>query len=640
MKKVLRTKYLFLIILVTISSCKPIKKLVNSQYKPLSVEDVQMQSLATNLQGIDSLSPNIGIRIGKPILVEFLPKEIDNSVRYMNDPMVEVHEFKSSLNLTKQAIIVNADFVASFHEIQMKITGNLQGYVAISSIKDSIFFPYALKTLKVKNIEFTTEKPDLTNRAIAALIKPVVKNFIDNLNGKFITDTPSIYTGWGQATKIDTSNLFNNDETTITGPNVEINRFVKISSLLVDEDGVSIMLELEKSKQVQDSVAINKIALSSKELTKQYKKYRIKYSQLWVDNFQVYNKETKLALGITKPTIAGIFNDVLSSANLLVSHKINIPATSSNDKMEIDRLKINCGDVRESFSFPDFGYSKSCNYSCTRSAYIGIKPFGKTVKWDDPVCLTARTACKLARETARVTWQASRESARIAHQVYNEGKVAACKIVVEASELVNVGRIKTSSKGNGVASLNLNNIQVNNDLSGMSLNTKGDVKLRLKSTLGLEPQDLGFIAMCVVNYDKSITTDLTGEIFNQFSEISFDPIKVGEDIVLTGTVSPLGYKAETDMSPLHELLIDPEFAVKCSPLYSTLLTAGVLGGAATLLGLVDDPKLQLLLSGRAIDTYEIEPFTQKINPIIFKINNGESRKANVEWGHNSIDYSY
>jgi hypothetical protein len=602
MKKVLRTKYLFLIILVTISSCKPIKKLVNSQYKPLSVEDVQMQSLATNLQGIDSLSPNIGIRIGKPILVEFLPKEIDNSVRYMNDPMVEVHEFKSSLNLTKQAIIVNADFVASFHEIQMKITGNLQGYVAISSIKDSIFFPYALKTLKVKNIEFTTEKPDLTNRAIAALIKPVVKNFIDNLNGKFITDTPSIYTGWGQATKIDTSNLFNNDETTITGPNVEINRFVKISSLLVDEDGVSIMLELEKSKQVQDSVAINKIALSSKELTKQYKKYRIKYSQLWVDNFQVYNKETKLALGITKPTIAGIFNDVLSSANLLVSHKINIPAT--------------------------------------RSAYIGIKPFGKTVKWDDPVCLTARTACKLARETARVTWQASRESARIAHQVYNEGKVAACKIVVEASELVNVGRIKTSSKGNGVASLNLNNIQVNNDLSGMSLNTKGDVKLRLKSTLGLEPQDLGFIAMCVVNYDKSITTDLTGEIFNQFSEISFDPIKVGEDIVLTGTVSPLGYKAETDMSPLHELLIDPEFAVKCSPLYSTLLTAGVLGGAATLLGLVDDPKLQLLLSGRAIDTYEIEPFTQKINPIIFKINNGESRKANVEWGHNSIDYSY
>jgi hypothetical protein len=640
MKKVFDTKFCFLILLVTTLSCKPIKKLVNSQYEPLSVEDVQTRSLATNLKVIDSLSPNIGVRIGKPMLVEFLPEKIDKSVREMNDPMVEVHEFKSSLDLTKQAIIVNADFVASFHEIQMKITGDFQGYASVSSIKDSIFFPYALKTLKVKKIEFTTEKPDLTNRAIAALIKPVVKNFIDNINGKFITDTPSVYTGWGQMTEIDTSDLFSNDETTITGPNVEISRFIKTSSLLVDEDGVSIMLELEKSKQVQDSVTINEIAVSSKELNELYKKYHIKYSELWVDNFQVYNKETKLALGITKPTIAGIFNDVLSGANLVVSHKIDIPETSSNDKMEIDRLKINCSDVRESFSFPDFAYSKSCNYSCTRSAYIGIRPFGKTVKWDDPLCLSARTACQIARETARVTWQTARESARIAHQVYNEGKVAACKIVVEASELVNLGKIKTSSKGSGLASLNLNNIQVNNDLSGMSLNTNGGVNLQLKSTLGLEPQDIGFIFMCVVNYNKSITTDLTGEIFNQFSEISFDPVKVGEDIVLTGTVAPLGYKAETDMSPLHGLLIDPEFAAKCPPFYSTLLTAGALGGAATLLGLVEDPMLQLLLSGRAIGTYEIEPFTQKLNPIIFKINKGEGRKAIVEWGYHSIDYSY
>ncbi|AXT52844.1 hypothetical protein D1818_19190 [Aquimarina sp. BL5] len=641
MTKKIHKLYLFLF-LISLASCKTVKHFVNKEFEPLSVKDQQIKSLEENIKNIDSLEPNIGIRIGKDILQEFLPKEIEQGAKEMNEPNFKVHEFKPSVDLTKQAIIIEADFSASLLEIQTKIKGKLKGYIAISSVKDSIFLLPALKTLKVQDIEFTDSKPKLTNRAIAALIKPAAKHFLDNLNGHFIKKMPSIYTGWGAVTKLNTSELFSNNETTITGPTVDIGRYIKTTSLLVDTKGVSILLELEKRKQtrVSDSVVVATNKSSNTQLQEYYKTYQNTFTELWLKNFQTYGDSTRLSVGITKSTIAGIFNDVLSTASLNVNHPINIPKSASNDKLEIDRLKLDCNSVREKFSFPDFKYGKSCKYSCMKKIKVRIGFIKITKRIEDPFCAAARTACKVARETARVAWQTSRETARIAHQVYNEGRVAACKIAVEASELVNLGRLKTSSEGEGVAQLNINNIAMSNDLSSMHLKTKGNVRLTLKSSLEIQPQDIGHLAVCSVNYDKRITTRLKGDIFTQFSEINFDPVKVGDDIILTGHVAPIGYKAKADMSPLHELLGDPLLATKCPFLYSTLLAGGIAGGAAAVLGLIKDPKLQLLLKGSAVGAYEMEPFTQKLTPIIFRINNGEDRKSNIDWGQNSIEYNY
>lgn len=629
-----------IIFVLLISSCKPVKQLVNRNYKPLTVADQQIKSIKTNLNYIDTLKPNIGIRIGKSILEDFLPKEIENSAKEIKGSNIEMHEFTAKIGLERQAIVINANFETSFHDIQAKIKGSFQGYVTVSSTNDSIFFPYAFKTLKVKNIEFTTKKPKLSNRAIALLIKPILNNFLDNLNGEFIKKTPSIYSGWGQLISLNPDELFSNNETTISGSNLALSRYVKNTSILIDKKGVSVMLSLEKNR-INTVLKLDTISSSTQKLQSLYKDYRIKYSKLWIENFKPYTEDTKLALSITKPTVAGIFNDIFSGANIKISHNINIPKVSSNDKMEIDRLKVNCGDLRSKFSFPDFPGKNKCKYSCMKSIKIKIWPFKfKTKRIEDPFCAAARATCKIGRETARVAWQTARETARIANQVSNEATVAACKLVVEASELINAGRIKTSSQGSGLANLYLNNIQVNNDLSGMSLNTKGGVKLRLKSYLKLEPQDLGFIAMCQLNYSNNINTNLSGTIFNQFSKIDFSPVNDGEDIVITGKVAPLGYKAKADLSPLYELLLDPQFALKCSPLYSTLFVGGLAGGVATLLGLVDDPALKLLLKGSVVDTYKIEPFTQRLKPIMFTINNGLERKANVSWGFNSIDYDY
>ncbi len=644
MTKLFLIRFWALIVLISITtSCKPsIKRLVNENFEPITVKDQQLQSLDDNLKNVDSLKPNIGVRISTSMIKEFLPKEIETRVKKITDSKFKVHQFSPSIDLVDQAIVLNADFSISLNEIETKITGSLQGYVAISPVQDSIFFLPAFKSIKAKKIEFTSEKPSLTNKAIAALIKPVTKHFLDNINGHFFKKTPSLYSGWGKSTEINTSELFSNNETVISGPKVEISRYIKKNALLIDKSGISIMLELEKSKQEQDSSStfVYQKTSSLKDLNQSYEKYYVKYVELWVSNFKAYNDSTKLAVSITKSTMAGIFNDGLSSSVLDISHIITIPKISKTDELEIDRLKLDCNSVRERFSFPDFSYPHSCSHSCMKKIKIDLGFFKTTKRIEDPICAAARSACKVARETARIAWQTSRESARIAHQVYNEGRVAACKIATEASELIDFGKLKTSSEANGVARLNLKNIIMSNDLSVMHLNLEGSVMLELKSYLGLRPQDIGHLVMCTVDYDKSITTELTGNILNQFSQISFNPEKVGDNIILTGRVTPIGYKATADMSPLHELLIDPLLATKCSLLYSTLLAGGSVGGVAAILGMVDDPKLQLLLKGTAIGTYKLEPFTQKITPIIFRINNGKDRKANVEWGENSIDYSY
>jgi|WetSurMetagenome_2_1015567.scaffolds.fasta_scaffold00529_7 hypothetical protein len=628
------------IAVILLTCCSSVKKIVNKEFKPLSVKEQQIRAINKCSQNLDSLNPNIGFRIGKEILDSLLPIEIEKMAFELNDSKIVIHSFNPSICLTKQSIILDTDFSASFLDIQSKIDGKLLGYVSIATLQDTLFFLPALKTLKITNLTYMDRKPKLKNKAIATLIKPIAKHFLDNLNGLFFKKEPSICTGWGGVIDINTEDIFSNNETIVNGPIVDLSRFIKTTSWIIDKQGISVLLELEKTKSQNCSDSILNVGLTSDNVDVIYKAYQNSFNTKWLFNFQPFTDSARISLGITKATLASIFNDVLSTSTLDIYHEIIIPKESSKVDLEIDPLRLDCNSVREEFSFPNFRYDHNCDYSCMKTIKVRLGRLKISKRIDDPICAAARATCKLKRETERIAWKTSRESARIAHQIYNEGKVSACKLAVEASKLVDMGKIETSCEGKGEVRLKLDNLVLSNDLLSLRFNISGDANLDLNSFLGLYPQDVGYLLMCYSDYENHIKTNLKGDILTQFSEIDFETIMQGEDIVLTGFVSPIGYKAEADLSPLYELLLDPELEIKCPLLYSTLLAGGVVCGTAAILGMIDNPVLQLLLKGSAIGSYELDPFTQKLSPITFRFNKGNELKSKISWNLNSIEFTY
>ena len=96
------------------------------------------------------------------------------------------------------------------------------------------------------------------------------------------------------------------------------------------------------------------------------------------------------------------------------------------------------------------------------------------------------------------------------------------------------------------------------------------------------------------------------------------------------------YEAKLDPSPLHSLLLDPQFAAQCP--ISTLL--GVLTGGAAAAKLLDliklAPEQELLLLGRTKGSYSLGAMEIPIKPLIFKVD-GNTMESVLFWNSKSVE---
>lgn len=611
---------LTLSLFLSLTSCKSLIKIINRYYPPLSTTDQQIASIEENLVLIDSINPNIGVHINRQVLDEYLPIEVKKSAEKVSDKSIEIKKLDPSLSFEKQAIHIKADFIFYLPEYEVTIHGDFLGSTAISTSRDSLYLRNAFKTLKVKKIEFKN-KPTLKEQALATLIKPIFDKFITNINGEMLKEPSVIYLGWKEALKFDPKNIFKGENTQVTSSPQIINRYLKHSSILLDKEGISIIIEisdLEGLKKVNNTTSsVNKVGLNNL-----FKKYKDKFDIKWNSSFEEINSRNGISLSISKPVLSSIFNEALSQSFKITSTLKNDKEKFSS-KIEVEQSKINCQKVRTNFSYPKFN-RKSCDHGCE--------------SWNIP-CKLGEGKCNTEEELRKVAHDAARETARIAHQAENEAKVLACDAWRETNNFLALGKFSGSTSGNGEINIDFNRFHFNDNLSSLDISYSGKANYKLNSKLNIQPMDLGYVFLCQFNYSKSTSSKISAELEKQTTTLTLTTKKDDDNLIITTEIEPLKYKATIKPSPLHEMFKDPKFFGSCSVFYGFLGWASGTAAIANIFGFMElSPEAELMLMGKVNGEHQLDKIESKIEPIKFKINNGNTMKADIYWNAKSIDF--
>lgn len=636
MKNFIKCLFLFCTALFFLS-CKPLKTLVNNEFPPLRTTDQQYASIERNLIGINEFEPHIGLHIDKNIIIEYLPAELKKAAEAINDENVIVKNLDPKLVFDKQGIFIEADFLVHIPKYKAEIMGSFIGSTSISTEGDSLYLRSALNSLNINSIKFS-RKPKLSGRVLASLLTPILKNYIENLNGEIFKKPTAIYAGWGEIYKLKLKEIFRDTNTEVSVDAIEISRFTKKSSIRIHSNGISLMVELTKNKPATDSLSKTSAKTrTNSELTKIFKIFNNKYDSSWSSVFEPIDEKASILLNISKSEISNILNEALSVPISLKSN-FDIPKSIFNEKLEVKRGDIDCQDVRTKFDYPDFN-GDSCNWDCMHTITIGVCPFCRRERVEDPFCAASRRACRLRVEAQRIAWQTARETARIAHQLENEAKVAACNVWRAGLDFLALGRFKGDIAGNGKAIVNFKSFNFNSNLTEITLNYSGGVSAKLKSNIELNPVDLGHVFFCYTNYNKRTSSDIDLNIPEATSKISISSTRDEENLILKIKLDKIRYNASINPSPLDILLTDPAFLVKCP--ISTIL--GIATGAARVAKFLDlvklAPEQELLLMGTVKGEYGIDEMQIPFKPITFKINS-EQKKSLIFWNSKSIQTSY
>lgn len=621
--------FVCLLLIIFVSSCK-VQKYINQKFPKVSTIDQQVNAIEENLMYLDSIDPSIAVYLNESVVNDFLPQEVKRVVKESDTDELIIDNFNPIISLEKQGVRVKANFSLTFPKDHVKLKGVMDGIITLSSVGDSLYLRTAFNSLKVKNISFT-ERPGLKKRAIAKLLVPTLKHFIERVNGVYLKKPSSVHLGWGTTLSFNPKELLGKNMT-VEGDIVHTSRYLKKSSFLVDKSGISILIELgnqEETPVISEPTFTNNH--SESQLNQKFKKLSNLYESKWENTFKKPTASSGVLVSIAKREVSSILNESLSKGFSLRKELV-LDKVRFNSKVEVKQSRIKCNKVRTKFSYPSFD-GDDCDWNCMKNIIVG--------KTNDPVCVAAREACKIKREAKRILWQQGREAARIKHQLENEAKVAACKLWKEAAGVCNLGRFKASVSGEGEGLMNFNYFWFNDDLSSFSFKGSGEINISTNTSLRLRPQDLGFVFLCQTNYDKKVKSLMNAKVKLQSTEIIIEPRKIDKNLELNLSFSPIRYSASLSPSPLHSFLSDPLMAAQC-PVFWSLLSSGSI--AATVADFFDktdlDEKQKLLLYGQTKSEFVFPSITQRFKPMIFSIGADAEIESTIFWGEKSIDFIY
>lgn len=602
-----------------LSSCTPLKTLVNRQFPPLSANDQQYASIERNLAGIDSLNPHAGVHIDKSLLLHYLPQAITREALAMDDDDLKIKSISPRLSLGNQLLLTDADFHLELLKYNVSIEGTFSGATAVATESDSIYLRNSVTAAKIKSITFS-KKTKIGKKILAKAISSLLKNYMDNLNGQFLKKPTAISAGWGTVYELEAAALFKDPGMQVTAPTRNVTRYLNKTALRITPGGVTVLLELASIKPPFSAPgSANEERHSDSETSKLFKIYNEKFDAQWLKSFDTLKPDAALTAQISKAALATLLNEALA-APIALQQQFSLPSTSFSEKLEVKKSDIDCQATRTKFSYPDFNRNK-CDHGC---------------QWWNAPCKAGEKLCKVKEEARKVAHDIARETARIAHQAANETRVGACNVWREATGTLSLGSFKGTVSGSGSATVRMNAASFNDDLSVLTLQLSGNVEAKLHSDLELRPADFGHVFFCYSNYGKKTTSNATITLPELSYGASIDARTEGTTLLISVKPDAIPYEAKLDPSPLHSLLLDPQFAAQCP--ISTILGA-IMGGlaAAKLMDLVKlAPEQELLLLGSTKGSYSLGAMEIPIQPLLFKVD-GTTMESVLFWNSKSVE---
>jgi len=603
---------------LALASCTPLKTLVNREFPPLSANDQQYASIERNLAGIDTLQPHAGVYIDKSLLLQYLPQAITREALAMEDENLTIKSITPKLSLGKQILLTTAVFQLELPKYNVSIEGTLSGTTGVAAESDSLYLRNSIESAKIKSITFS-KKTKIGRKVLAKAISSLLRQYLDNLNGQFLKKPTAVSAGWGTTYELQAASLFKDPTMQVTAAPRSVTRHLKKAAVRIAPNGITVLLELATTKPIFSAPGLpNPERHTASETERLFKTYDEKFQNRWLTAFDPIKPGTVLTAHISKVAIATILNEALASP-IGLQQQFSLPSTSFSEKLEVKKSDVDCQAVRTKFSYPNFNRNR-CNHGCP---------------WWNAPCKAGEALCNAREEVRKLAHDAARETARIANQVENETKVGACNIWREATGTLSLGSFKGTVSGNGSAAVRLTTASFNDDLSVLTLQLSGNVEAQLHSDLELRPADFGHFFFCYANYGKKTTSNATVFLPESTYNVSINAKTQGNTLLISIKPDAMPYEAKLEPSPLHSLLLDPQFAVQCP--ISTIIGLATGGAAAAkLLDLIKlAPEQELLLLGRTKGSYSLGTMEIPIKPLLFKVD-GTALESVLFWNSKSV----
>ena len=492
-----------------------IQNKLNELLPPLSTLEQQYTSINESLEQLKIIKPQIGCFIQKDKVIESILFKIYKAIKEHNDANILINKIVPKISLDKQLLLIEIDFDIAIPKYHLTIVGKINGASAIATENDKMILRNSLSSFEIQRL-FFKEKTIFGDVEIIAEVSIIIKNYIDNLNGKLFDNSALINLGWGEIYDLKLKELElklkesqKDTSLEIIGEDIQVSRFIKNVCLRVDELGITSLIELKNLESIT-TINENKVEKNVDiiKVNKAFKHFTNSFDDTWNTLFESISNKDLVVVNLTKIELSNILNEFLSKPISLKRNFI-IPEYHFDQKIEAKGSEIDCQTLRAdfnypNFNYPDFDYPSFNGWDC-------MKDLGLLGKHEDPFCVANRELARAAhdgerelaraahdgkRELARAAHDGERELARAAKQLENEAKVGACNIAKEITGFLALGSFhgNVSSKGNG--SINFNSFKFNEDLSKIELNFSSELKSIIQSNLNISPVDLGYVFLC------------------------------------------------------------------------------------------------------------------------------------------------
>lgn len=620
-----------LTLVVLLSSCS----WVSRWQPPLTTIDQQYISVESNLQQLETIDPSLGLHVSNKLVREVLEYELETMIAKSDadNESVSVQNASSEIVLGEQAIHLRTRFRVSFKAEELEVGGELTGLVGLANESDLVVLRPAFSAFDVTDVN-ATGSFGRTREVLTLLAATAVEHFIDNLNGAFLANPTKLDIGWEATVNSPYIAMDVDPNTSISGiPSPKKQRFEK-GVVLVDRNGLWFLLELSSEEtenrlevEIDPSPTGNRYSVA--EFDRVFKRYDRAYKELWSTHFDSVPRNAQFTAMVSKAKVASLLEQMLGGTTT-ISHRFAFPRATNSETIELESNKLDCQNLREPFERTRYRRD-SCDWSCLRCVNLII---GEACA-DEPTCLASRAACNVREEARVAADNIQHETARARHQIEQESRVAGCDVAREAADFLALAKVKTTVGGTGLATLDIEEVEVKKDLSQIRIDLDLNVKTRNELEIEIQPIDLGIAFFCISPYSGEFQSDVELVTGRQSQRLEIKPVETGDSLELRFKFTDIPYTASIQPPPIQSFLTDPVFTAKCSAAKTLMFAALGISEIAAILG---ENRLEIAenLLGRLSGEYAIPDSSMNFASEKIDLDGVGNLTASYRWGEKAV----